>query len=232
MKKLSLLTLLVSFSLFVQGQTAEEIVSKHVEAIGGAENWRKVNSMKMEGSVQIMGNEVNVTVTVLNQKGSKTEISIMGMTGYQLITPTEGWSFMPFQGQSAPEAMTADEVAESQSELDVQGSLVDYDVKGHKIELLGKEDVDGTECYKIKLTPKQGGDEIYFIDPSNFYIIKSIKHRKANGRDMEVTINYSSYKKLPEGIVVPMSMSQQFGELVIKNVSVNFPIDESFFKVK
>ena len=59
---------------------------------------------------------------------------------------------MPFQGQTAPEAKTAEELAEAQDNLDAQGELIDYAAKGHKVELIGKEDVEGTECFKLKVT--------------------------------------------------------------------------------
>ena len=41
-KILSLLTLSFLMAATSFAQTADEIVSKHIEAIGGAENWKKI----------------------------------------------------------------------------------------------------------------------------------------------------------------------------------------------
>ena len=56
-------------SVFTFAQTAEEIVAKHIEAIGGAAAWKKVNSLYYEGKMTVQGAEINVTLTALNGKG-------------------------------------------------------------------------------------------------------------------------------------------------------------------
>lgn len=217
-------------SVFTFAQTAEEIVTKHVDAIGGTAPWKKINSIYYEGKLTVQGAEVNVTLTALNGKGVRQDLTIMGMTGYQIITPAAGWNFMPFQGQTTPEAMTADELKVSSDDLDVQGKLVDYKSKGHTIEYLGKDDVEGTECFKLKITTKAGNVETVFIDPKTYYIVRTVQKRIANGQESDVPTNLSNYQKLPEGIVVPFSIALPFGELVISKAEVNKPVDESLFK--
>jgi outer membrane lipoprotein-sorting protein len=219
----------------VKAQTADEIINKHIQAIGGLDNWKKVSSVVQNGSMTVQGMELNITITVLNNKGSRQDINAMGMNNYIIITPTEGWRFFPIQGQQAPEAMTADDVKESQDGLDAQGTLVDYKAKGHSVELLGKEDVDGTECFKLKVTHKGGKTDTYFIDPTTYYLVKSISVMKANGQEAELSTSYSNYQKLPEGIVVPMSLNIPLGpgfnvDLTISKVEINKAVDESIFK--
>ena len=222
--------LALTLSVASKAQTADEIISKHLTAIGGADAWKKVNSVITEGSLKVQGADVALTLTVLNGKGMRQNISVMGMTGYQIVTPTGGWNFMPFQGQAKPEAITEDDLKESIDQLDAQGPLVDYKTKGHTIELLGKEDIEGTEAYKLKLTYKGGKTETYFIDPASYYILRSVTKQKANGQEMEVATNYSNYTKLPEGIVVPMSITLPFGEMTVSKVEINKPVDEKIFK--
>src|SRR6186997_819542 len=217
-------------SVFTFAQTAEEIITKHIEAIGGAAAWKKVNSLYYEGKMTVQGAEINLTLTSLNGKGVRQNISLMGMTGYQIITPTAGWNFMPFQGQTSPEPMTADELKQSADDLDVQGKLVDYKSKGNTVEYLGKDDVEGTECFKLKITSKAGNIETVFIDPKSYYIVRSVAKRTANGQESDVPTDLSNYQKLPEGIVVPFSIKLSDGELVISKAEVNKKIDESTFK--
>ena len=224
----SLLLLSAGFSVF--SQTADEVINKHIEAIGGADAWRKVNSVKMEGTLQAQGAEIAVVQTILHKKGSRQDKPIMGMTGYMIVTPTEGWNYMPFQGQQAPEAMTAEDLVESQEQLDAQGSLIDYAAKGHSVEYLGKDDVDGTECYKLKVNKKNGSPETMYFEIKTNYLIKSVAVRKANGQEAEVVTSYSNYEKLPEGIVIAKSMTLPFGELNISKITINGAVDEAIFK--
>jgi len=225
---IAILAMLVS--IFTFAQTAEEIVAKHIEAIGGAAAWKKVNSLYYEGKITVQGAEVNVTLTALNGKGVRQNISFGGMTGYQIVTPTAGWNFMPFQGQAAPEAMTADQLKESADDLDVQGKLVDYKSKGNTVEYLGKDDVEGTECFKLKITSKAGNVETVFIDPKSYYVVRSVAKKTANGQESNVQTDLSNYQKLPEGIVVPFSIKLSEGELVLSKAEVNKQVDESTFK--
>jgi hypothetical protein len=214
----------------VKAQTADEIVSKYVAAIGGAENWKKVNSIKMVGSMNAGGMEFPVTVTTVKDKGFRMEFSVNGVNNYQIITPKEGWMYFPIQGQQKAEAIPAEMVKESQEELEIQDPLIDYKARGSKVAFLGKDAVEGTECYKLKLTRASGKEETMYIDASTYYQIRSVEKVKANGKEMENTTNYGNYQKLPEGIVYPMSIESPEGPITLKSVEINKPVDEKIFK--
>lgn len=233
MKHLKNLIILIAVLFSINAsyaQTADEIVANHITAIGGADAWRKVSSIYMEGTLQVQGAEVKVNRSVVQNKGSKQEIMVGGMTGFNITTPTAGWNFMPFNGQMKPEPMTEEDLKEAQDELDAQDELVDYKDKGSSIELVGKDDVEGTECFKLKLTFKSGKSEYLFIDPKSWLTIRQISKQKANGQEIESTTNFSNYQKTPEGLLLPMSITLQFGELIISKVEVNKKIDEAIFK--
>lgn len=232
------------FSLFVAGalsvatvkaQTADEIVNKHIEAVGGTANWKKVTSMVQTGTMALNGMSIDVVNTVVHQKGSRQDITIMGMSNYVIITPTAGWMYMPVQQKTEVEPMTEEQVKGGRDGLELQGNFVDYKAKGNSVELLGKEDVDGTECFKLKLTKKDTNAITYFIDPKTYYVVKTTTVKKADGQESEVSITYSDYQKLPEGIVIPMAMVVPLGpgmnaDFTIAKVEINKPVDEAIFK--
>ena len=230
MKKLFFLLIAAVAINFTYAQTADEIVNKHIAAIGGADAWKKINSIKTTGSVKMQGAEIALSETILNGKGSRQDISAMGMNGYQIVTPAAGWKFFPFQGQKAAEPLTADDLKESLDELDAQGSLIDYKIKGHTLEYLGTDDIDGVDAFQIKETLKSGKIETFYFDPKTFYIIRVITKQKANGKEMDITTNLSNYQKLPEGIMMPLSIGLPFGEMVISKIEINKMIDENIFK--
>jgi hypothetical protein len=230
MKRIVFSFLLLATAFIAKAQTADEIIAKHIEAIGGADAWKKVNSVKMEGTMLVQGATVTMTQTVLHGKGNRQDISFGGMNGFMIIAPTSGWNFMPFNGQAAPEALTAEAVAESQADLDAQGNLIDYAAKGHTVEYIGKDDVEGTECFKLKVNLKSSKPETLYLDTKSYLIIRSVSVQKANGQEMEVTTNFSNYEKLPEGILIPKSIGLPFGEMNITKITINGPVDESIFK--
>ncbi len=233
--KFALLAISITAAGFVNAtaQTADEIIQKHITAIGGADNWKKVNSLKMTASSNMQGTEIPFTITILQGKGLKVEISVSGMTGWQIMTDKTGWSYMPFGGQTKPEAIPDETLKQSQDQLDAQGALIDYKAKGTTATYLGKDDVEGTDCFKVKLTYKSGKEETMYFDATNYYHIRSVAKVKAEGKEIEITSNYSDFQKLPEGIVYAMSQEGGMtGQMKIKSVEINKPIPDDFFVYK
>jgi hypothetical protein len=236
MKSISILSVVAAMTLTVSAfaQTADEVIDKHYEAIGGKDNWRKVSSMKMEATVSTQGMDIPITIYQVHNKAMKQEINVMNMMGYVIMTTEGGWNFLPFMGQTAPEPMTADDLEVGKESLDIQGELLDYKAKGHSVELLGKEDVDGTECYKLKLTRKSGRGITFLIDTKTNYVVRTIIKVKANGQEVDQTQNFSNYQKQAFGVVLPLSLENSAlpAPLVVGKVEVNPTIASSVFEVK
>jgi hypothetical protein len=233
--RFSILALIISFACFsaAKAQSADDIVNKHIEAKGGIENWKKVKSMKMVGTVNANGQEIEMTLTRVQDKAFRMDMTVAGMANYQIVTAKEGWQYFPIGGQTKPEAMTADEVKQSADDLDIQGPLINYKEKGNTITFLGKDDVEGTECYKLKVIYKSGKEVTMCFDASNYYLIRQTEKEKMNGKEVEQITSFSNYKKLPEGVLVPMTMgSSMGGDMTFKTVEINPAIDESIFKPK
>ena len=233
MRNLSKLSIVIIFFFGISAfaQTQEEIINKHIEAIGGRDAWAKLNSLRMEASMKMQGAEIKITFLQLHNKAMRQNINVMGMDGYQIMTQKEGWTFMPFQGQTKPEPMTADDVKNGQDDLNLQEDFLSYKDQGKKIEYLGKDDMDGTECFKLKMTDKDGKETSYFLDASSYLTLKQSTKFTADGKEMEVATLFSNYKKLPEGIVYPMSVSGGWGDTEFTKVEVNVPIDEKEFQL-
>ena len=233
MRNLSKFSIVIIFFFGISAfaQTQEEIINKHIEAIGGRDAWAKLNSLRMEASMKMQGAEIKITFLQLHNKAMRQNINVMGMDGYQIMTQKEGWTFMPFQGQTKPEPMTADDVKNGQDDLNLQEDFLSYKDQGKKIEYLGKDDMDGTECFKLKMTDKDGKETSYFLDASSYLTLKQSTKFTADGKEMEVATLFSNYKKLPEGIVYPMSVSGGWGDTEFTKVEVNVPIDEKEFQL-
>ena len=231
--RIALFTLTSFIAFNASAQTVDEVIDKHIEAMGGKEKLAGLKSLRMETNLSVQGMDIPVIQTRVHNVGQRVDISAMGMEGFVITTPTAGWTFMPFMGQTAAEAMPEDQVKESVDELDLQGSLLNYKEKGHTVELVGKEAVDGTEAYKIKLTTKGGKVRTFFIDPKNYYIIRTVAKATVNGQEQEVTINFADFKKTEEGYVFPHSIGGAFGQgdMTVTKIEVNKPVDEKIFKV-
>ena len=238
MKKTFLFTALaLTLSVNAFAQSVDEIVNKNIAALGGKEKLNSLKSVKIDATISVQGMELPSTIIQLNNVGMRSDFTVQGIKGTQVVTKSEGWAFMPFMGQEKPSVSPADEVKQSQSDLDLAGPLVDYAKKGNKVEMSGKELVEGKEAVKLKVTLNDGSEMEYFIDSVTGYTVKTIVRRKMNGQQGEISIVMSDYKKTPEGYIFPFTMNKILtggpGLLVIKvsNVEVNKPVDESIFEM-
>jgi hypothetical protein len=241
--------ILTAFSLFIlsaivsEAQTVDEVISKHIEAMGGAEKLKSLKTVYQEGvAVMQNGNEVISKIYRVQDKLLRREIEFGMGSVTMIVTDKEGWSSNPRSGGTF-QPLPKEAVDAQQLELDLAGPFVDYAAKGHKVELVGKETIGDKEAYKIKLTPKTGREINYFIDTKDYYIIRQTfkggamfggggQARGTQGADTEINVNYADYKKTPEGYVFAytVSMGNTGNNMTYEKIEVNKPVDEKLYK--
>jgi hypothetical protein len=233
MKKIIPYVLLATASLVtlaVKAQTADEIVNKYIDAIGGKDIIKQINSIYLEGSTQVMGNDAPTTVTILNGKGYRSESDFNGQKSIQCFTDKGGWTVNPMAGGNA-EAMPDEAYKGGKDQINVGGALLDYAAKGYTVELQGKEGSN----YKIKLSSKDKIETTYFIDQSTYYISKIIKKANMMGQDVMITILFADYKKIDPGYVLPYTINTDLGQFqlatTITKVTINKTVDPAIFNM-
>jgi hypothetical protein len=231
MKQFLILTLFLGFSVFSNAQTADEIINKHIEAIGGKAAWDKINSLYAEISMN-QGIEIPAKIWTVNEKAFRVEFTVQGMTGIQVVTDKDGWGLMPFMGQTKPEPTPTEQVKAGQSQLDLKGELIDYKAKGSTVEAIGEEDVEGVETYKIKVTDKDKTETTYYIDKETYYIVKSESKVMLQGQEQMSATVYGDYKKVGDVIMAySMQGGGMGGTMTVKKYEINPTVDMSIFEM-
>ena len=126
-------------SSLVQAQTVDEIIAKHIEAIGGKEKLGQVKSLYIENSMEVMGNQSPVTEYLLEGKGFKSEAEFNGSKIINCFTDKGGWLINPMAGGTDAQAMPEELYKAGKDQIYVGGALLDYAAKSNKVELAGKE---------------------------------------------------------------------------------------------
>lgn len=227
---LSLTSLLLVFA--TKAQSADDIVAKHVDAIGGKDILSKITSVYMEKSTEVMGNESSSKTTLLNGKGYKNEMDFNGQQIVQVVTDKGGWTINPFGGSTSATALTPEQFKSSEDGIYVD-PLFNYAEHGAKVELAGQEKVGNINAYKLKYTNKDGGVTSFYIDPATNYLIQEIRTEDVQGQPTDITVSFSDYKKTDFGLMVPYTMGIDMGQFNMKStttkVEVNKTVDPSIF---
>lgn len=190
-----------------QALTANELVAKNVEAKGGAEALKSVQSVRRKGRVIVNGGQfvLDVLETKQRPQSIRFEASVQGLTQVQAYDGKEGWKIDPFGGRKDPERMPADDVKEMIEDASIDGALVDAANRGGKIEYLGTEDVDGTAAHKLKVTQQDGSVQYVFLDPDYFLEIRIESQRSVRGVKRTTVTELGNYEKVG-GVFWPLSV--------------------------
>lgn len=218
----------------VTAQTADEIIAKYVEAIGGKEKLTGITSLYTEGKMEVMGMEGLMKITVLNGKGMRQDMEIMGSTMTTCITDVDGWSINPMTGSTSAEPIPEAQYKAGKDQIFVGEPFLNYAAKGYKVELLGNEAVAGADAYKIKMTSPDEISVTYYFDAATHLLVKTIQQTDMQGQMVENETIFSDYQDT-EGILQPrkMEMSIAGGQFLmtasITKIEVNKPVEEAFF---
>jgi hypothetical protein len=227
--------LLLVNTISVQAQTADEVVNKWTEAMGGREKLAGMQTIYSENEINIMNNPAPNKAYLMNGKGYKSETDFNGQKIIDCYTVNGGWSINPLAGQPTAANMPASQVKLGQLQLDAAGPLYNYAAKGGKIEFLGKEDIKGNTAYKIGLTTAAGIQLTFFIDSVSFYIQKELIKINAQGQDTEMTYTFSDFRKTPDGYTMPFFVELDLPGLslsvTIKKIEINKEIDPAIFEM-
>ncbi len=226
----------------VQAQTVEEVLNKYFENTGGKEKWMTLKSVKMNGKVKVQGMEIPMYIVQTTDGKQKIVINFQGKEITQMaFDGNEGWS-TNFMTQK-PEKMDAETSANMKEQVgDFPDPFLNYQEKGYLVQLDGKETIEGTETYKVKLTKKpvkvDGKEEenvvYYYFDAENYVPIAmkmTIKSGQMKGATVETLM--SDYQE-SNGLYFPFSVTTKYngqtGEAIqIESIDQNVQLDSKAF---
>lgn len=233
-KLFALFILAFFFTGNVSGQTADEIIGKYIDAIGGKDKLAKITSVYTESTIDVMGSQGTLKSTTLNGKGMRQDIDIMGSTITSCYTDKDGWSINPMTGSSTAEPMPETQYKSGKDQIFIGGQLFNWAEKGYKAELIGTDTVAKVNAFKVRITLPDSTSSVYCFDPNTFYMIQSIQQAEMQGQMMENIITYSDYKatdgfSMPYKLELNMANGQFTMDMTVTKADLNIPVDEAIF---
>jgi len=214
-------------------QSVEEILKEHFSAIG-QDNMLKLNTQRLSGKMVQSGLEIPFIQMGKRPAKVRVEGTFQDLTFIQTFNGKEGWSINPFAGVTDPQQMTDDDLKGMRYQADMDGMLWNWKEKGYTVTFEGKEDMEGTSCFKLKLETKEGDTFTYYIDSDSYILLRTNTKMKIMGNETESDTYFSNYSMV-EGIAVPGKIDtkmkgQLMGTLVIEKVEMNIELDDALFE--
>ena len=230
--------LLGCFSLFATSQTAEELVSKNIQAKGGIDKIKAIKTTRMISKVVFPGG-LSASAEQENMRPNlvRETVTLQGMTAVQAYDGATGWQIQPFGGKKDPQLLGDDDMRDLLMDSDFDGPLVDYREKGNTVEYLGHDIVDGDDALRLKVTLKNGDIIYYYLDPDSYLEIRKETQEFIRGSVRESASEMGSYKPIA-GVMFPFSLSSgpkndltSWQTTAIDKIEVNIPLENSEFAV-
>lgn len=233
-----LLLLLASSLASAEGAIdVDEIVSRHIEALGGIDRLRAIHSVRMSGRVTAGGGrEALVVREVQRPDRIRTEFTYQGVTGVYAFDGENGWKISPFDGSFAPERMEEEEARQAADQADIEGPLVDWKAKGNRVALLGKDVLGGRDVYKLEVTLRSGRVVRQYIDAETFLRVRADSTRLVRGHSLEIETTFGDYREV-QGVLFPHAIGTgaagrpQRLEIAVEEIEVNPTLEEERFRM-
>ena len=229
-KQLIALIALVAVPALSFAQTADEIIDKHIAAIGGADKIAAVKTMNVEQSMSIMGNEMASKSVYRVGEAMRSDISVMGSDITMVFNGDKSWSVNPMQGGTTPTDMPAEAMKAAKSSTYPQMMPLAYVKTGsYPVTLVGKEQFSGKDAFNLKVDRPEGAFN-YFVDAANYQLL-GMKGTTPQG---EISATYSDYKTV-DGLTIPYTSEINSPAAPapitgkITKVTINGPVDDSVF---
>jgi outer membrane lipoprotein-sorting protein len=214
------------------GQSADDIVSKHLAAKGGLDKLKSVSTIRQTTEMSREGTTMRMVVAAKRPNLARQELTVSGQTIVQIFDGTNAWMINPLAGSTEPVALTGPEADLTREQATFDSPLVDYKTRGTTVELVGTEEVGGRRAHHLKVTSKSGQIQHTYIDTETF-----LESRVMTETPKGTVDQYFSDFRDVDGVKIPFAIKTcvaAMGAIDIKvlKVEINPVLDDALFKVK
>ncbi len=222
--------------------TVDEILDKYYEISGGRSRWDSLQNVRMFGTVTVQGMEIPVAIVQTKAGQQKVSIKFQGQETTQMaFDGKEGWS-TNFMTQR-PEKMDAEANANVRQQVaDFPDAFLHYKDRGYTATLEDRENIEGVEAIKVKLSKKpvkvdgesQENAVYYFFDPES-YLPVAMRNTSLSGQTKGASVEtlLDDYREV-EGLLFPFTSTVSYngmpGETIkLENIETDVEVEPGIF---
>lgn len=226
---------LPSFGSAVE-MSVEEIIDRYLEARGGAEAWRRVESLEMTGIFSVVSKRSQFTL--IRQRGDLFRLDYL-MQDQPAIRARDAEGPWMLNAWLKPEVgRVTEDPYKTQLERESLFPLLllDHEEKGIEVESLGAGEVEGISTVDLKISLADGKEEIWHLDAETFLELATdsqIYDYTQLSEPMQQRIFFDDFRQV-EGLVFPFQIEWEFWArletMTVEVIEINPEIDPTRFR--
>ena len=203
-----------------EGMTAEKLIGKYIEAIGGAARLNKVNSISVWAKTEIQGYEVWITTHTARGNKYFMELGTPDMSIQKQVSDGEK-AYALVMGQRMN--IDGEDFENIKKEAEMFPEMK-YAEMGIVMELLGIVVVNDRDAYKIKLVFPAGNEVFEFYDAETFLKVRTERTLESDKGKVFILSDLGDYRAV-KGVKFPYILRQEVGpdimEMTVTLVQLN-----------
>ncbi len=240
-KRLLVVGALCGWALPASAQTVDEVVEKHLAALGGRAALAKLQSRQMVGTITLslpVGGDVTGSVEALNAVPNKArtliklDLTALGAGPIQIDQRFDGTSGYMLDSMQGDRPITGTQLQSMKSAV-FPSAFLNYKERGASVELKGKEKVGERDAYVLVVTPKDGAVVRQYLDAESYLPVRMVTAVEVPGMGvLDQTSDFSDQRDV-DGVKVPFliksSSAAQSFTISVTKVDHNVTVDEKLF---
>lgn len=209
------------------GLTAETVLEKFIDAIGGKDSIEKIQDVTMIASTSMNGMEIKQTIY---KKAPNKYASITTMNGNVLMQQSYNGERGLMKGFQGEKEITGDELEALKVEATVSPELK-YKELGIKVSLEAIEKINEKDAYKLKLVSQSGQKSYDYYDVNSGLKVQTKQTITSPQGDFVQTFDFSDYQEI-NGVKFPYVLrisGMQNLELKVDSINVNTDLSDDLF---
>jgi hypothetical protein len=212
-------------------QSVDDLIAKNLEAKGGLEKLKAIQSIKQVNAFNMQGMEGSMTIFTKRPNRLRQEMTMGGQTVINAFDGVTPWTINPLVGMNRAVAVTGPQADMVREQGDFDGPLVDYKAKGYTIELAGVETLGERKVHHLRMVSASRQVVHLYLDASTGLEAK----RMTEVDTLKLEQEFSDFRTI-EGVTLPfhvrlLTNGVPQSEFTVKSVEFNVPMDDAIFRM-
>lgn len=211
--------------------SADELINKSVQAMGGAAAMKGITSRVVKGTVDVVGVSRGGTFETYSVAPNKA-LSVIQAHPMGTIRVGYNGQIGWVQTSSGIRALKPAEMSSVQREADLYGVLNIRNTYP-KVTLRGKSKIGYREVYVLDLQASSGPPDQLYLDGESYLPVRQNTFRIQGGAVVPLEVYFDDWREV-DGLKIPHGMTWSFPKqtltLTVREIKCNIPVDSKMFE--